>query len=175
MTKAEELGKIIGLSAEFIEENFDEGILDILIALNKKGYYTIFSCEGHCSPKPDNKGKIGKWEGYLAFADTYKFKEYPPKFYKYNNHRRFFYWNGYGEESRKEYLDNVLTWARTLPTRDKKKVVVYHLLGRNKKQPNREPKLFYYGEDYEEIRCIMNRADISNYFDFELHENIKYI
>ena len=29
-------------------------------------------------------------------------------------------------------------------------------------------------EEYEEVRCIMNRADIQNYFDFELYEDIKY-
>ncbi len=175
MSKTEELEKIIGIPANIIEEQFDHGILDILLELNRKGYYTIFSCEGHCDPNPDKKGNVGHWEGYLAFNDTYRFEEYPPKFYKYNNHRRFFYWNGYGEESRLKYLEDVLRWARTLPTREKKKVVVYHLLGKNKKHPNREPKLFYYGEDYEEVRCIMNRSDIDNYYDFQLMENIRYI
>ena len=167
MTKCEKLAEIIGVSVEFVEDNIDKGMLDILIELNRKGYITIFCCEGHLD---DND----KWEGYIAFDKTYKFVEYPQGYYKYNNHRRFFYWRGNGEESRQEYLDNLLKWARILPTKEKEKVVMYNLTGRSKKYPNREPKLFYYGNDYEEVRCIMNRADIQNYFDFELYEDIKY-
>ena len=167
MTKCEKLAELINASVEFVEENIDKGMLDILIELNRKGYMTIFCCEGHLDDK-------NNWEGYLAFDKTYKFIEYPVGFYKFNNHRRYFYWRGIGEESRQEYLDGLLKWARTLPTRPKEKVVMYNLTGRNKKYPSREPKLFYYGNDYEEIRCIMNRADIKNYFDFELFENVTY-
>lgn len=174
MNKAEELSKLIGVPVEYINE-IDKGMWDILIELNKKGYYTVYSCEGHCNPKPDKKGKIGYWNGYLAFVNTYKFPIYPPKFYKVNSKRRFFYWDGYGEESRKEYLDNVLKWAVTLPTREKKCVTMYHLLAKNKTQPNREAKSLAYTEDYEEIKCILNRADMDKYFDFQLYEDIKYI
>ena len=173
--KAEELSKLIGAPIEMIENEIDKGMWDILIELNKKGYYTIFSCEGHCNPNPDKKGKIGHWDGYLAFDRTYKFPIYPPKFNKFSTKRRFFYWSGYGEDSRKEYLDNVLKWAVTMPTRIKKPITVYHLLAKNKRQPNREAKLLAYTEDYEEIRCILNRADMDKYFDFQLYEDIKYI
>ena len=175
MTKAEKLAELIEISAEDVENNIDKGMWDILIELNKKGYYTVYSCEGHCNPNPDKKGKINYWNGYLAFNDTYKFSIYPPKFYKVNSKRRFFYWDGYGEESRKEYLDNVLKWAVTLPTREKKRVTMYHLLAKNKTQPNREAKSLVYTEDYEEIKCILNRADMDKYFDFQLYEDIKYI
>ena len=167
MKKSKNLGDLLGMSAEWIEENIDEGMWDILIELNRKGYITIFCCEGHLNDK-------GKWEGYIAFDRTYKFAEYPTNFYKCNNHRRFFYWRGVGEESRKEYLESLLKWARTLPMREKEKIVMYNLTGKNKKYPNREEKLFYYGSDYEEIRCIMNRADIKNYFNFVLYEDVKY-
>ena len=168
MTKSERLGNLLGVSDEWIKENIDKGMWDILIELNRKGYITIFCCEGHLDEKE-------KWEGYIAFDKTYKFINYPMGFYKFNNHRRFFYWRGIGEESRQEYLDKLLNWARTLPTRTKEKITMYNLTGRNKKNPNREPKLFYYGDDYEEVRCIMNRADIQNYFDFELYEDIRYV
>ena len=66
MTKCEKLAEIIGVSVEFIEDNIDKGMLDILIELNRKGYITIFCCEGHLD---DND----KWEGYIAFDKTYKF------------------------------------------------------------------------------------------------------
>ena len=168
MTRYEKLGNLIGMSADVVKDVIDEGMVDILIELNEKGYTTIFCCEGHLNNKE-------RWEGYIAFDRTYNFTEYPMGFYKFNNHRRFFYWRGVGEESRQEYLENLLRWARTLPTREKEKIVMYNLTGKNKKYPNREEKLFYYGDDYEEVRCIMNRADIKNYFDFRLYENIKYV
>lgn len=175
MTKSERLAELLGMPVEIVESEIDEGMWDILIELNRKGYYTIFCCEGHCNPYPNKRGKTEYWEGYIAFTDTYDFIEYPPKFNKVTTHRRFYYWHGYGEESRKKYLENVLKWARCLPTKEKKKVVMYHLTGRNKKQPNREAKLFAYTDNYEEIRCILNRADLDNYFDFKLYEDIKYI
>lgn len=174
MTKSEKLANLIGMTIEDVENYIDKGMWDILIELNQKGYHTVYSCEGHCSPTPNKKGKVGYWNGYLAFDRTYKFPVYPPKFYKNNKNRQMFYWEGYGEESRKEYLDRVLRWAVTLPTREKRRVTTYHLLAKNKIQPNREPKLLAYTQDYEEIKCILCRADMDKYFDFELHEDIKY-
>lgn len=174
MNKAEILSELIGIPIEHINE-IDKGIWDILIELNKKGYYTVYSCEGHCNSNPNKSGKVGYWNGYLAFDKTYKFPVYPPKFYKVNRNRRMFYWEGYEEESRKEYLDNVLNWAKSLPTREKKRVTTYHLLAKIKSQPNREPKLLAYTQDYEEIKCILNRVDMDKYFDFDLKENIEYI
>lgn len=168
MKKSEKLANLIGLPVEVVENNIDKGMWDILIELNKKGYYTIFSCEGHVNDK-------NEWEGYIVFLDTYNFVNYPPKFSKVNNHRKYYYWNGKGEESRQEYLDSVLKWARTLPTREKIKIVQYHLIARNKKQPNRDPKSIVYTNDYEEVKCIMNRADMDKYFDFELYEDIRYV
>ena len=175
MTKSERLAELINAPIEMVENEIDKGMWDILIELNRKGYYTMFCCEGHVNPEPDKKGRVGYWQGYLAFVDTYDFIQYPPMFNKVATKRKFFYWWGYGEESRQEYLNNVLNWARTLPTREKEKVVVYHLTGKNKKQPNREPKLLVYTQDYEDIKCMLNRADMKNYFDFELYEDIKYV
>ena len=173
MTKLERLAELINAPIEMVENEIDKGMWDILIELNRKGYYTMFCCEGHVNPEPDKKGKVGYWQGYLAFVDTYDFIQYPPMFNKVSTKRKFFYWWGYGEESRQEYLNNVLNWARTLPTREK--VVVYHLTGKNKKQPNREPKLLVYTQNYEDVKCMLNRADMKNYFDFELYEDIKYV
>ena len=172
MTKSEELGKLIGMPKEVVEEEIDRGMWDILIELNKKNYYTIYCCEGHCN---DNaRHGVNYWEGYIAFAETYKFMQFPKGFYKVGHNRKFFYWQGNGEESRQKYLSDLLNWARCLPTRQKRKITTYHLLAKHKNQPNREPKILCYTQDYEEIRCILNRADMEKYFDFELVENVRY-
>lgn len=172
MTKSAILGNLIGMDSECVENNIDKGMWDILIELNKKGYYTIFCCEGH----PYDHEKFGKdyWHGYLAFAETYNFSEYPTGFFKVSHKRKFFYWKGNGEDTRTIFLNNLLTWAKCLPTRTKRKVVNYRLIAKHIKQPNRT-KLIAYTTDYEEIRCIMNRNDMDKYFDFELQEDIKYI
>lgn len=172
MMKSEILGNLIGMSAEHVESDIDKGMWDILIELNQKGYYTIFCCEGH----PYNHEKFGEdyWHGYLAFAKTYKFAEYPKNFFKVSHKRTFFYWKGNGEDNRQKFLNDLLMWARCLPTRPKEKVVTYHLIAKHKNQPNRTKVIAYTG-DYEEIRCIMNRNDMDKYFDFELKEDIKYI
>lgn len=172
MTKSEKLGKLIGMSKEIVEREIDKGMWDILIALNEKNYYTIFSCEGHL--RNDERKGADYWEGYLAFAEKYKFTEYPKNFCKVKNNRRYFYWEGNGEESRQEYLTDLLNWARCLPARPKRRVVTYNLIAKHKNQPNREPKIICYTQDYDEIRCILNRSDMDKYFDFKLLENVKY-
>ena len=40
MTKYERLAELIGVSIEDIETDFDDGIIDILITLNEKNYFT---------------------------------------------------------------------------------------------------------------------------------------
>lgn len=172
MTKSERLGQLIGMPKEIVESEVDKGMWDILIELNEKNYYTIFCCEGHLS----DHSKYGKdyWSGYLAFADTYSFPQFPKGFYKVSRKRTFFYWQGNGEESRQKYLEDLYDWAKCLPTRPKKRVTTYHLVAKHKNQPNRE-KLIMYTNDYEEVRCVLNRCDMDKYFDFKLHENIKYI
>lgn len=172
MTKAEELSKLIGLSVEMIENEIDKGMYDILIELNRKNYKTIFCCEGHLT----DHDKYGKdyWNGYIAFADTYNFPQFPKNFYKVSHKRMYFYWHGNGEESRQKYLSDLYDWACCLPTRPKKKVVTYHFMAKHKNQPNRD-KLLAFTTDYEEIRCILNREDMDKYFDFDLHETVSYI
>ena len=64
MKKSEKLANLINMPVEIVENEIDKGIWDILIALNQKGYYTTFSCEGHLNTK-------NEWEGYIAFLDTY--------------------------------------------------------------------------------------------------------
>ena len=81
------------MSAEAIKENIDKGIIDILIELNRKGYRTLFSCEGHVGfnveavRKPENY-----WQGYIGFAKPYKFPIYPPKYNKVSKDKMYFYW-----------------------------------------------------------------------------------
>ena len=173
MKKSEELGKLIGMTSEGVEKEIDKGMWNILIELNKKGYYTVFCCEGH--PENHSKKGIDYWCGYLAFIEPYKFKEYPPMFSKTSRNRSYFYWDGNGEDKRQEFLENVYKWACCLPTRERRKVVTYHLLAKHKNQPNREAKLLCYTNDYEDIRCILNRADMNKYYDFKLMENVKYV
>ncbi len=170
-TKAEKLAGLIGVSVEMIEREFDQGILDILIELNSKNYYTIFSCEGHLG---EYKGKPDHWNGYLAFADKYSFSTYPPLFYKNSRDRRFFYWEGFGEDSRQEYLNNVLDWAKCLPTREKTKITLYQLVGFHKKRPN-TGKTLVYSYDYEDVRVALARSDACNYTNFIFNEHTRYI
>ena len=172
MSKAERLSEIIGIPAVVIENEFDEGMLDILIELNRKNYYTIFCCEGH--PSLHNRYGENYWNAYLAFADTYKFPQFPKNFYKVGHKRTFFYWQGNGEESRQEFLTELYNWACCLPTRPKKKITTYHLMAKHKSQPNRE-KVLAFTTDYEEIRCILNRNDMDKYFDFTLRETVSYV
>ena len=88
-----------------IENEIDKGMYDILIELNRKNYKTIFCCEGHLT----DHDKYGKdyWNGYIAFADTYNFPQFPKNFYKVSHKRMYFYWHGNGEESRQKYLSDL--------------------------------------------------------------------
>ena len=104
--KSEILGNLIGMTKEEVENDIDKGMWDILIELNKKNYKTIFCCEGHLHE--DNRHGIDYWNGYIAFAETYNFLSYPIKFHKISHGRRYFYWDGNGEESRQEFLTNLL-------------------------------------------------------------------
>lgn len=89
----------------------DEGIIPLLIELNKKHYETIFSCEGHLN-------KDGYWEAYLGFRGGYNLN--PPNYTKYRKDNQcksdFYYWEGCGEQSRLRNLDNLMYWAKGLET-----------------------------------------------------------
>ena len=173
MTKYEKLGQIIGMTARDVKEYIDEGIIDILIELNRKHYFTIYSCEGHVGfnveavRKPENY-----WQAYLGFARAYKFPIYPPKYSKVSKDKMYFYWEGLGEESRQEFLARVYDWARCLPTLHKKPVVYYILEARSIKQPNREPKTIIRTKDYEEIKLALASADMDKYFDVSMYEHV---
>ena len=173
MTRYEKLEKLIGIPADAIKEHFDEGIIDILIELNKKRYFTTYSCEGHVGfnveavRKPENY-----WQGYLGFAKPYKFAIYPPKYNKVSKDRMYYYWEGLGEETRQEFLARVYDWARCLPTLPKERTIYYILEARHKKQPNREPKTIIRTRDYEEIKLALASADMDKYFDVQMYENV---
>lgn len=87
----------------------DEGIIPILIELNKKNYKTIFSCEGHTNNK-------GHWEAYLGLYGGYNLS--PPNYYEHRKEKRcgndYYYWEGYGEKERLNNLDELLKWAKGL-------------------------------------------------------------
>lgn len=169
MNKAEKLAKLIGIPTEIVKRDIDKGIWDILIELNKKHYYTQFSCEGHLAEE-DSAYPVGSWQGYLVFRNTYKFPQYPVRYSKVNRKRDTFYWNGVGEESRQEFLRSVLEWAKTLPVRPHKRVTWYTLICKSKSQPNRDYKTLAHTTDYEEIKCILAGAEMDKYTDVQLLE-----
>ena len=161
------------MPVDYVEKNIDKGMWDILIVLNQKNYITEYCCEGHLHDER-NKGK-NYWLAYLAFVDKHTFKEYPPMFCRVTRNRRYFYWEGNGEESRQKFLTDVLDWANTLPTKPKKKVTIYHLIADYKNQSSRTGKVLCYSEDYEDIRCTLKRNDIGKYCNLKVVENVKYV
>ena len=83
MTKYERLAELIGVSVEDIKTDFDEGVIDILITLNEKNYFTNYCCEGHLNNK-------NEWNGYISFVYPYSFKEYPHNFSSAKNKKAFY-------------------------------------------------------------------------------------
>lgn len=172
MERYEKLGKLIGMSAENVKKYIDEGIIDILIELNKKRYFTLYSCEGHVGMNVDAVNKPENyWQGYLSFAKPYKFAIYPPKYNKVTKNKMNFYWEGLGEESRQEFLERIYDWARCLPTLPKHFTKYYILEAKSKKQPNREPKTLVHSQDYEDIKLALASADMDKYFDIQMYEH----
>ena len=154
MRKSERLAKLIGLPVEVVENEIDKGMWDILIELNKKNYFTYACCEGHII---DNC-----WHGYIAFKQPYKFYEYPQD-YDTARQKKCFYWNGKTEDERKEFLNNLYKWAKSLPQRDLKEVKTYILWGRNKYNSNAVWKVLKRSNDYDEIRIELNRKKTKKY------------
>ena len=169
MKKSEKLAQLIHMPVEIVEREIDKGMWDILIELNKKNYFTQFSCEGHII---ENNGNYpnGYWQGYLVFRGVYKFPQYPVRYSKANRKRDTFYWEGIGEKSRQEFLANVLTWAKCLPTRPIEKVIWYTLSAKNKNRPNGDYKVLAHTTDYEEVKCLLAGANMDKYIDVNLYE-----
>lgn len=165
MKKSEILAKIINVPVEIIENEFDSGMLDILIELNKKNYLTAVCCEGHLN---ENK----KWNGYIGFIYPYNFTEYPPSFNDIKN-RQYYYWCGYGEESRREFLNKVLNWAKSLPKRELVEIKTYTLYGRKKRHRKNNNKFYIlkHSKNYEDIKAYLNKADIPKY-EIEIKTNV---
>ena len=163
MTKLEKLAEIINVSIDTIITEFDNGMIDILLELNKKNYRTSVCCEGHLR-------EDGSWNGYIGFIYPYNFMEYPNNFSSVKN-RQYYYWEGKGEESRQKYLENVLAWAKRLPYRELEYEKGYTLYGKNKRNPNGKEKILKYSTNYEDIRVLFNRADMYKY-DTRVEERI---
>ena len=155
MSRAERVAQILNMSIDDVINELDEGMWDILVELNSKNYFTNGSCEGHL--KED-----GSWNGYIGFKNPYYFNEYP-KEYDSSRQKRYFYWNGKGEESRQEFLTNLYEWASNLPMRDLKVVKAYTLWGKNKNRPNGKWKVLRRSNDYDDIRIELNRKQTSKY------------
>ena len=164
MTKCENLGQLIGMSAEMVEQNIDKEMWDILIALNERGYNTVGCCAGH----PDTEGN---WNGYIYFAYPYVFSTYPSNFSVFRNNRRYFEWDGTDEESRKEFLNSLLEWALMLPYKAPIEKRCYTLMGKNKNRPNSREKVLINTYDFEDIKAILNRRDMSKY-ELRMFENV---
>jgi len=161
MTKYERLAALIHLPTEIIESEFDRGMIDILIELNKKNYFTTFCCEGHL--REDKT-----WDAYIGFARPYDFAEYP-KEYDSAKKQMYFYWSGKGEESRQKFLTELLEWAKSLTARDLIEEKMYTLYGTNKRSGKR--KILVSSYDYKDIRIEYNKKHITKY-DTELVEKI---
>ena len=158
--KAEKVARILNMSVNDVINELDRGMWDILIELNSKNYFTNGSCEGHL--KED-----GSWNGYIGFQQPYKFFEYP-KEYDSSRQKRYFYWSGKGEDSRREFLENLYEWALSLPMRDLKVVKTYTLWGKNKNRPNSKWKVLRSSNDYEDIKIELNRKQTKKYeLDFK--------
>lgn len=163
MTKIKRLSELIGMTEEEIRENIDSGMIDILLVLNEKGYITIGCCEGHLNEK-------NEWNSYLGFEFSYNFNEYPKNHSYSRQKRRFFYWDGVGEESRQEMLNDVLAWANSLPTHEPVYEYYYSLFGTNKR--SHKTKILAVSNNYEDIRCRLQQKDISKY-DIEIKKTNK--
>ena len=163
MMKLERLEQLTGISAEVIEEKLDKGMWDIIIELNSKGYKTVGCCEGHLNDK-------GEWNGYVGFIYPYKFNVYPKNFASVKK-RMFYYWSGKNEDERQIFLDELLSWAKLLPVKDIIEKKVYTLYGKNKNRASSKEKVLISTNDYEDVRIILNRRDMSKY-DLRLVENV---
>ena len=163
MTKYERLAELIGISIEDIETDFDEGVIDILITLNEKNYFTNYCCEGHLNNN-------NEWNGYISFVYPYSFKEYPHNFSSAKN-KKAFYWDGKGEESRQEFLKELTQWANILPVREIVKNKSYTLWGKNKSRANSKWRILKSSSDYDEIRIELNKKATKK-FDVKVTENV---
>ena len=163
MMRYERLAELIGVSVEDIETDFDEGIIDILITLNEKNYFTNYCCEGHLNNK-------NEWNGYISFVYPYSFKEYPHNFSSAKN-KKAFYWDGKGEESRQEFLKELTQWANILPIREVVKNKSYTLWGKNKSRANSKWRILKSSSDYDEIRIELNKKATKK-FDVRVTKNV---
>lgn len=153
MTKIEKLGNLIGMTAEEVIQNIDNGMIDILLTLNEKGYLTCQCCEGHLR-------NDSTWSAYIGFLFPYKFSFYPIHLYT-KNKRKYFYWGGVGEEERQNALKEILAWANSLPMHEPVYEYYYSLIGTNKR--SHKSKILAVSNDYEDIKCRMNQSDIIKY------------
>ena len=163
MTRLERLEQLTGIPAEVIEEKLDKGMWDIIIELNSKGYKTVGCCEGHLNDK-------GEWIGYVGFIYPYKFNVYPKNFASMKK-RKFYYWDGKGEDKRQEFLDELYRWAMLLPIKEPIDRKVYTLYGKNKNRTNSKEKVLISTNEYEDIKAILNRRDMNKY-KIRLVENV---
>ena len=154
MKHLENLAKLWNISIEQVKGMIDEGMIDIIYVLNSKNYITAVCCEGHL--RTDDT-----WNGYIGFIYPYEFAIYPPNFSQVREKRAYFYWEGSGEQSRQEFLKEVLHWAEMLPTHNPVYKYYYSLIGINKRSHKR--KILITSENYEDIKCLMNRKDMNKY------------
>ena len=162
MERYERLGKLIGMSAEDVKNNIDEGMIEILIELNDKGYKTIGCCEGHLQDD--------YWHGYICFAYPYKFPVYPKDFSAMRK-RESYEWNGKDEKSRQEFLDGLKDWAKMLPYKAPIIKKNYTLMGKSKSRPNASEKVLINTTNFEDIKALLNRRDMYKY-DLRIFETV---
>ena len=162
MERCERLGKLIGMSAEDVQNNIDEGMIEILIELNSKGYRTNGCCEGHL--------KDNYWHGYISFTHSYKFPIYPKDFSAMRK-RESYEWNGKDEESRQNFLNGLKEWAKMLPYKPLIEKKNYTLMGKSKNRLNAREKVLINTTNFEDIKAILNRRDMDKY-DLRIFETV---
>ena len=165
MTKYEKLAALIHLPVEVVENEIDGGMIDILIELNEKNYFTNGCCEGHLKAN-------GDWNSYIGFDMSYDFPVYPMN-YDYARKQRYFYWKGNGENNRQKVLSDLLKWAKLLPQRNLIEVKSYTLWGKNKRNENGKWKILKASCDYKDIIIEMGRKNTNKYDTFIEEKVIK--
>lgn len=132
MAKLKELAKVLNTTTNWIKNNIDEEMVDIIYELNNKGYKTFGCCQGHLDNKDDS------WHSYIGFSRAYEFYKYPLidsyRMSKTSSSGLCLYWDGKGEENRKKCIEQILEWALYLPQCTYRKPLYYWLYIKNKNE-----------------------------------------
>ena len=100
----------------------------------------------------------------------YKFPVYPKDFSAMRR-RESYEWNGKDEESRQSFLNGLKDWAKMLPYKPLIEKKNYTLMGKTKNRLNAREKVLMNTTNFEDIRAVLNRRDMSKY-DLRIFETV---